>query len=184
MIIVQLAIFNEKFSRQRCGKKEQKEDAVDLLLEQIEVEKKIIDLYEKAARAVQSKPVRYLLHAIKFDSMKHIDICSTVPEILQDVLQEEKTNLREKLTEHEKLEKGSIDRANNLLKNIWIRENKALKELVTKLRDDEKRHTAALRKLADKTFFRWDPDDMTLPFRATETVDSRYRQAKVAKKHF
>ena len=86
-----------------------KEEAVGLLLEQLKVEKKIIDLYEKAAKAVQSKPVRHLLHTIKFDSMKHTDICSTVLEILQgeDVPQEEKTNLREKLTEHEKLEKGS-----------------------------------------------------------------------------
>lgn len=52
------------------------------------------------------------------------------------------------------MEKGSIDMANNMVKNIWIRENKALKELVTKLRDNEKHNTAALRKLADKPFFR------------------------------
>ena len=65
-----------------------------------------------------------------------------------------------------------------ILKNIWIRENKAVTELIKKVRDDERRHTEALRKLTDKTFFRWDPNDMTLIFRDTEWVDERYQRSK------
>lgn len=158
----------------------EKEEVIALLREQVKVEGKLVDLYEKTAQDIRNKPVRHLLHTIQLDSMKHIDICQTVLEILQgeDVLKEEKTELKEGLREHLELERGSIERANEILKNIWIRENKAVTELIKKLRDDERRHTEALRKLADKTFFRWDPNDMTLIFRDTEWVDERYGRSK------
>jgi rubrerythrin len=162
-----------------------KEEVVSSLLEQMKVEGKLIALYENTVQDIQSKPVRHLLNTIKLDSMKHIDICSTALEILQgaDVLKEEKMNLKEKLAEHVELEKGSIDRANNMLKNVWIRENKALTELIEKLRDDEKRHTEALRKLADKTFFRWDGmHDMISWIHDAEWEDERYRRSKERKK--
>ena len=162
-----------------------KEEVVSLLQEQIKIEGKLIGLYEKTEQDVQNKAVRHLLHTIHLDSMKHIDICSTAIEILQgeDVLKEEKEDLREKLKEHVELEKGSIDRANNILKNVWIRENKAVKELIEKLRDDEKRHTEALRKLTDKTFFRWDGmHDFIIPLRDIEWEDERHRRSEEEKR--
>ena len=157
-----------------------KEEVMGLLREQIEVEGKLIGLYDKTASNTQNRPVRHLLHTIRLDSLKHIDICQTVLEILQgeDVLQEEKTELLEGLREHVELERGSIERMDEILKNIWIRENKAVTELIKKVRDDERRHTEALRKLTDKTFFRWDPNDMTLIFRDTEWADERYRRSR------
>jgi rubrerythrin len=53
-----------------------------LLREQMEVEGKLIDLYDRTASNTQNKPVRHLLHTIRLDSLKHIDICQTVLEIL------------------------------------------------------------------------------------------------------
>ena len=71
----------------------EREEAINLLREQIKVEGKLVGLYEKMAPEIQNKPVRHLLHTIQLDSMKHIDICQTALEILQgeDVLKEEKT---------------------------------------------------------------------------------------------
>lgn len=157
-----------------------KGEVIELLREQIKTEGRLVGLYEKTAPELENKPVRHLLHTIQLDSMKHIDICQTVLELLQgeDVLKEEKIELKERLREHVELEQGSITRANDILKNVWIRENKAAEELIKKLRDDEKRHTAALRKLADKTFFRLAPNDLTLVFRDSEWVDERYRRSK------
>jgi len=51
------------------------------------------------------------------------------------------------------LECGAIERANEILKNTWIRENKALTALFKKLRDDERRHHQMLKNLMEKTFF-------------------------------
>jgi len=69
-----------------------KEEAIGLLRKQIEVEGKLIGLYDKTASNTQNKPVRHLLHTIWLDSLKHIDICQTVLEILQgeDVLKKRK----------------------------------------------------------------------------------------------
>jgi len=112
--------------------------------------------------------------------MKHIDICQTALEILdgEDVLKEERADLRRGLSEHAQLEIGAVERAERIMKNVWIRENKALIELINKLKDDEKRHVEALTKLADKTFFRLNPEDFILIFRDTEWAEERYRRSK------
>jgi hypothetical protein len=61
---------------------------------------------------------------------------------------------------------------------VWIRENKAVNELIRKLRDDERRHTQTLMKLTDKTFYRMDPGDMSYIMRGQEFADERYRRSK------
>jgi hypothetical protein len=56
--------------RRRRGK-----EVIVLQREQIEVEVRLIALYEKMAPDIQSKPVRHLLHTIRLDLMNHIGIC-------------------------------------------------------------------------------------------------------------
>lgn len=51
-------------------------------------------------------------------------------------------------------------------------------EIISKLKDDEKRHVETLTKLADKTFFRLDPGDFALIFRDTLWAEERYRRSK------
>jgi len=157
-----------------------KEEAIGLLREQMKIEGELVGLYEKTASEIKNKPVRHLLHMIQLDSRKHISICQTSIEILQgeDVLEEEKKELIKGLKAHMELEKNSIDRASEMLNNVWIRENKALTELIKKLRDDEKRHHKMLQKLAEKPFFRLDPDDWTLIFRDADWVEQRYARSR------
>ena len=64
-------------------------------------------------------------------------------------------------------------RASNL-----ISMNKALKALREKLRDDEKRHHNALKKLSEKPFFQIDPNDFTVIFQGEEFAEDRYRKSK------
>jgi rubrerythrin len=65
-----------------------------------------------------------------------------------------------------------------MLQNVWIRENKAVSELIKKLRDDERRHHDTLNKLSEKTFFRLDPTDFTAIMRGVEFAEERYRRSK------
>lgn len=163
------------------GKEEgEKEEAIRLLREQIEVEGKLVGLYERSHKEIGNQPVRHLLHMIQLDSRKHIDICQTAIEILrgEDVLSEEKRDLIRGLKEHVELEEGSIKRADRILKNVWIMENKAVGELIKKLRDDEKRHHEALKKLSEKTFFRLDPGDFAVIMRGEEFAEERYKRSK------
>jgi rubrerythrin len=157
-----------------------RQEAIALLREQMELEGKLVGLYEKTAPTIENRPVRHLLHMIELDSRKHIDICQTVIEVLEgeDVFSEHKEELVQGLKDHIEMEEGAIQRAEILLKNVWIRENKALSELIKKLRDDEKHHTAALKKLSEKPFFRFRPGDFTVVFRGEEFAEDRYRREK------
>jgi len=94
------------------------------------------------------------------------------------VLKDEKRELLTGVKEHVELEEGSIRRADEILKNVWIRENKAIQELIKKLRDDEKRHHDTLKKLSEKTFFRLDPNDFTVIMRGPEFAEERYKRSK------
>jgi hypothetical protein len=117
---------------------------------------------------------------IELDSRKHIDICQTVIEVLEgeDVFSEHKEELIQGLNDHIQMEEVAIQRAEKILGNVWIRENKALTELIKKLRDDEKYHTSALKKLSEKPFFRFMPGDFTVVFRGEEFAEERYRREK------
>lgn len=158
----------------------ERQEAIRLLREQMQVEGKLVGLYEKTHREIENRPVRHLLHMIELDSRKHIDICQTAIEILEgeDVLEDERRELLTGVREHVELEEGSIERANKILQNVWIRENKAVGELLKKLRDDERRHHDALKKLSEKTFFRLDPQDFTVIMRGTEFAEERYRRSR------
>ena len=85
---------------------EEKEKAIRLLREQMEVEGKLVGLYAKYHKEIGNLPVRHLLHMIHLDSLKHIDICQTAIEILQgeDVLSEQKKDLVRGLRDHVELE--------------------------------------------------------------------------------
>ena len=159
---------------------EERREAIRLLREQMQVEGRLMGLYEKSHREIGNRPVRHLLHMIQLDSMKHIDICQTAIEILEgeDVLGDERKELLTGVREHVELEEGSIERANKMLQNVWIRENKAVGELIKKLRDDERRHHEALKKLSEKTFFRLDPQDFTVIMRGIEFAEERYSRSK------
>jgi len=140
-----LSIHDERDEKER-------QEAIRLLREQMQIEGELVGLYERTAGEISSQPVRHLLHMINMDSRKHIDICQTAIEILEggDVLREEKGALLAGMEEHLRLEEESIERDNKILRNIWIRENKALTELIRSMRDDEKRHHQALKRLSRK----------------------------------
>ncbi len=158
----------------------EKEEAIDLLKKQMVVEGKLINLYEETVGSIQSRPVKHLLRMITLDSRKHVDICQVAIEVLQgeDVLSEEKDELIKGLQRHIELEKESVDRAKKILKNTWIRENKGLSELIKKLRDDEKKHHKALKKLTGKAFFRLDPNDFIAVLRDMEFLEERYKRRR------
>ncbi|UCH02753.1 MAG: hypothetical protein JSV20_02915 [Candidatus Bathyarchaeota archaeon] len=156
----------------------EKEEAIDILTKQLETEYKLVSLYEETEKAIKSSAVRHLLHMIQLDSKKHIDICQLVIDILQgeEVLKEEKEDLKKGLQRHIELENEALEKANKLLRNVWIREIEGLQELVKKWRSDEKEHHKALKKLAEKPFIRISERDFFSAFKTTEELEERYRK--------
>ena len=157
-----------------------KQEALNLLREQLRVEGELVALYNETAPEIENKVVMHLLEMVALDSRKHIAICQAAIEVLEgeNVLSEDKPVIIEGLQRHLELEEGSIKRANEMLKNIWIRENKALSEMIRKLRDDERRHIETIRKLSEKPFFRFEPGDLTVVMRGVEFAEERYRRER------
>ena len=96
----------------------------------------------------------------------------------EDVLSEDKPEMTQNIKKHITLESDSINRSNQILNNIWIRENEVLKQLITDLKNDEKRHHTALLKLSEKKFFRWDPNDFTVILHGTNYAEEKYKRTK------
>jgi len=173
VIVIKLSVTDRWEEKER-------QKIIDLLREQMKIEGRLVALYENSAKELTSTPVRHLFHMINLDSRKHIDICQIAIEILQgtDVFKEHKEDLLKGLKEHMELEEDSVKRANKLLRSTLISENQALKALIEKLRDDEKRHHNALKKLSEKPFFQIDPGDFTVIFQGEDFAEERYRRSK------
>lgn len=160
--------------------KRKKEEVIDLLRNQIKLEDKLVCLYENTVEYIESGPVRHFLHMIQLDSIKHMDICQIAIDVLQgeDVLKPEKQELKDQLKLHIELEEDAIERANKILKNVWIKENKALSELIKRLRKDEKEHHMMLKNLTRKDFFRVVYGDLYGIFRDPEERYVKYEMKK------
>jgi rubrerythrin len=170
-----------KVSDQLKEKEEKvRQEAVKLLKEQLKVEGELVAMYNETVPTFENKAVGHLLEMVMLDSRKHIAICQATIEILEgeDVLSEDKPLLREGLKRHLEIEEGAVKRANELLKNVWIRENQALKEMISKLRDDEKRHVETMKRLSNKAFIRLDSRDFTAMMRGTEFAEEGYKLGK------
>ena len=68
--------------------------------------------------------------------------------------------------EHAELEEDSIEKANEILYNVWIREKKAIEEKFKNLRDYERRHHDTLKALGEDVF-RLDPNDFNVIMRGS-----------------
>lgn len=133
---------------------EERKEVTDLLRMQIAVEGELVRLYEETVRNITSSPVMHLLHILRLDSRKHIEICQAAVEVLegQQMLLPEKEELIEGLRRHVELEKEAIARTSRILDNIWISQASGLKELIEKLRNDEIGHHRMLLNLVEKRF--------------------------------
>ncbi|MBD3206200.1 hypothetical protein GF319_07630, partial [Candidatus Bathyarchaeota archaeon] len=126
--------------------REQREEAVRLLKEQIETEGLLVAEYKEFGEKVSNLGVRRMLHAIMFDSQKHIEVLqAAIDNIMgQDILRGDREELREGLRRHIELEQASIEKAEKVLEYPWLSNTKGLRELIEVWRDDERRHHRSL----------------------------------------
>lgn len=134
----------------------EKDEAIALLISQIEVEEQLVELYDETADLIVSVQVRRLLHSIQLDSKKHIEICKTAIELLggEDFGREDRTELSVGLERHMELERASLERASLLSRNPWIRDNEGLKRLIGRWMEEEGEHHRTLQRLSTERFRR------------------------------
>jgi hypothetical protein len=159
---------------------EDREEIVETLTEQLEIEGQLVGLYEEYEHGTENKALKRVMQMFRLDSQRHINILEAVVEVIEeeDVLIEDKKDLKESLVKHLELEAEAIKMANKVLGKQIINETLGLKMLLEIWRDDEKRHHKALKELSTKTFYQLGFTDMAALFRDEEFLEKRYLKAR------
>lgn len=137
------------------------------------VESEAVTLYSEASEEVESSAVKHILHMIQLDSMKHLDVCQFIIDVLQgeDVLKNERQEIFNGLQRHLDIEKDSLNIAKKIERHYLIRNTKGFQELVKRWKNDEKEHHKALKNLINKTFF---TTERSTIFTTPEKLEARY----------
>jgi len=132
----------------------EKDEAVRLLEEQLETERQLVDLYEETSEYIIDERARHLLRSLKLDSSKHVDILQVVIDLLRGkkVTSDDRIELKVGVEHHMKLERDSIERAQKLKANPWIRDSEGLSRLVRRWEEDERAHHGLLKDLVTDKF--------------------------------
>jgi len=157
-----------------------RKEIVETLIEQLEIEGQLVGLYEEYESGTENKALRRIMQMFRLDSQSHINLLQAVIEVLEgeDVLIEDKKDLKESLVKHLELEAESIKNANRILGKQFINETLGLKLLLEIWRDDEKRHHKVLQELTTKAFYQIGINDFVALFRDEEFLEERYLRAK------
>ena len=147
----------------------EKTEAMNLLNQQLQTEKKLVEMYEETAPLIQSEPARWLLHILQMDSRKHIAIFDMAVKILegQRIGDEDRQEITVGLEKHLELEAESIERSKKIRANRWVKENSGLSRLMETWSSDERRHVNTLQRLRDERFTRMDAFDAYTEYRRT-----------------
>lgn len=161
----------------------ERDEVVEILREQLQIEGQLIGLYEEYERDNENKAMKRIMQMFRLDSQRHINILQAAIEIIQgeDVFIEDREPLKETFRKHLELEAEALKRANTVLRRQWVDETPGLKNLIQMWRDDEKRHHDGLKKLTSKPFIRMAGNDMITLFRDESFLEERYKKAKTFK---
>jgi hypothetical protein len=141
---------------------QEKSEALRLLDEQLQTEKRLVEMYEETSdlilseparwllhmlqmdsrKHIVSEPARWLLHMLQMDSRKHIAIFNLAIEILEGrrIEEPDRQEVSVGLEKHLELEKQSLERAREIRGNRFVKENSGLSRLMEIWSDDERHH--------------------------------------------
>ncbi len=147
----------------------EKNEALSLLNQQLQTEKKLVEMYEETSPLIISEPAKWLLHILQMDSRKHILIFDMAIKILegQGIEEDDRQEITVGLEKHLELERESIERSKKILANRFVKENSGLKRLMETWSADESRHVKTLQRLRDERFTRMDSFDAYTQYRRT-----------------
>lgn len=148
---------------------QEKSEALRLLNEQLQTEKRLVEMYEETSNLILSEPARWLLHMLQMDSRKHITIFNLAIETLEGrrIEEPDRQEISVGLEKHLELEKQSIERASEIRGNRFVKENSGLSRLMEIWSDDERHHHRTLQRLRDERYTRMNAIDAYTEYRRT-----------------
>ena len=127
-----------------------KDELVNFLEEQINIENKIVDSLNSALVEIGNPAVKGVLKGISLDSVKHAEMYVAAVKLLtsvpQALTQEHLDKQRELVENHIRMEEELIERISEVIPSI---ENEKVKLLLNAILLDEKRHHELLKKVLD-----------------------------------
>ena len=147
----------------------EKTEVMNLLHQQLQTEKKLVEMYEEISPLILSEPAKWLLHILQMDSRKHIAIFDMAIKVLdgQRIGDDDRQEITVGLEKHLELERESIKRSREIRANLWVKENSGLSRLMEAWSSDERRHVKTLERLRDERFTRMDTFDAYTEYRRT-----------------
>jgi len=123
-----------------------REELINFLKEQINVENEIVDSLNNALVEIKNPPVKGVLKGISLDSVKHAEMYAAAAELLTGVskalTQEELDKQKALVEKHIHMEADVIKKMGKVLPKV---ENKKVKLLLNAILADEKRHHELLK---------------------------------------
>ncbi|MFX1508553.1 MAG: hypothetical protein ACFFDC_20925 [Promethearchaeota archaeon] len=126
------------------------EERIKLYKTQIQLEKKIVDTAESAAKDIDNAMVREMILGIAMDSRKHESLLNTLIGLHEKfaLIDEDQTNqLKKNLENHIKLEKKAMDSYQKIWGEI---EDEKERFIIKYILNDEIRHHRLLKQLHSK----------------------------------
>jgi rubrerythrin len=127
-----------------------KNNLLDFIKRQIEIEKEIAGSLNKALKDVRNQPVKGVLEGISLDSLKHAEMYDSALMLLTRVspaLSQEQLDRQRSLVEkHIRIEAELIRKISDVLPEV---KNEKVKLLLTAILADEKRHHELLKKVLE-----------------------------------
>ena len=127
-----------------------KDELVNMLKNQIKIEKSIVDSVKEGLVEIKNPAVKGVLTGISLDSLKHAEMYSSALNLLTSVSQAlTEGNLdkqRELVEKHIRIEAAIIDKLDEIIPSV---QNEKVKLLLTAILSDEKRHHALLKKVLE-----------------------------------
>ncbi len=127
-----------------------KNDLLDFIKRQIEIEKEIASSLNKALKDVRNQPVKGVLEGISLDSLKHAEMYDSALMLLtrfSPALSQEQLDRQRSLVEkHIRIEAELIRKISDVLPEV---KNEKVKLLLTAILADEKRHHELLKKVLE-----------------------------------
>ena len=123
-----------------------KEELIEFMKAQIQIENQIVDSLNNALIGVKNPPVRGVLKGISLDSVKHAEMYASAVELLTSVpqaLSQETLDKQKAVVEkHIQMEAELIQKINQALPSV---ENDKVRLLLNAILEDEKRHHQLLK---------------------------------------
>lgn len=123
---------------------------VKFIMEQIKVEKEIVDSLSKGVSDIANLAVREVLTGISFDSMKHGEMYSAALELLtgtpQAITQEQLDRQRDLVEKHINIEASLIKKISEMLPSV---KDEKVKLLLNAILEDERKHHELLKRVLE-----------------------------------